>query len=100
MEYKKYRVSKTLKESVENVLGRRGIEHQFVEADGEIYCLLQISNNKFHKVVVRAKMEKYGEERGSSIPYLAKEEQGDFEVLDEISETSCMYSIYDESNVL
>lgn len=97
MDYKRYRVSKTLKSSVENVLIRRCIKHQFVEDDDEIYCLLRISNKQFHKIIIRAKMEKIQEERGMDLPLLAEIEQGDRDVLAEIS--SCAYGIYDPNYI-
>ncbi len=101
MEYKRYRVSKTLKSSVENVLNRRCIPHQFVEAGDEIYCLLKISNTQFHKIVIRAKMEQCERERGfderglGGIHILAQCECCDSKVIDEIS-SSCAYFIYED----
>ncbi len=101
MEYKRYRVSKTLKPSVENVLNRRAIRHQFVEAGDEIYCLLKISNTQFHKIIIRAKMEQYERERGfderglDRAHILARCECYDSKVIDEIS-SSCAYFIYED----
>ena len=75
-----FKVSKSLKNSIANVLSRRAIEYQF--CDG--MCHIDISGEKFHKIVVRAKMEKMQEEDHSPVPYLAKSEVYDQQVLSEV----------------
>lgn len=78
-------VSKTLCATVENVLKRRAIPYELVERDGAIYCISDLSGKDFHRIIVRAKMEKETEEVGSSIPFISKAELNDYEVLEELN---------------
>lgn len=63
-EQKKFKVNKSLKEYVRNILAREGISHRFREEDGQTFCLVSISGEKFHKIVKRAYCEKKTEETG------------------------------------
>lgn len=69
-----FNVSSTLKSSVENVLKRRCIQFSYTE-EGKI--AIDMSGESFHKVVLRAKMEKRQEEEGSPVPYIAECEMND-----------------------
>lgn len=79
-----FKLSRTLQQKVVNVMNRRGIPHEVLEEDGILKCNVNISGEKFHKIVLRAKMEKMQEEDNSSIPYIASVELNDPEVLDEV----------------
>ena len=50
-----FKVSETLRDYIANILIRRGIE--FIEPD-EGHCSVEMSGMQFHKIVLRAKMEK------------------------------------------
>lgn len=80
---KEFKVSDTLKGKIENILTRRcvgySIEGGTLKAD--------ISGSYFHRVVVRAKMEKLMEEENSTIPYVAESELNDKLVMDEIGDS-------------
>ena len=61
---KKFKVNKSLKEYVRNILDRENIRH-FFRAEGEqLYCITSISGEKFHKIIQRAYCEKKSEETG------------------------------------
>lgn len=77
-----FRVSDTLRDYVENVLRRRAIPYRI--EDGK--CETDISGEKFHKVVLRAKMEKETDERGSNFPLIAEKELFDETVLSEVGD--------------
>ena len=79
-----FRMSRTLKDKVTNVLTRRGIPFEILEKDGELRCKVDISGEKFHKIVLRAKMEKIQEEKNSRISYVAKVELEDSLVRSEV----------------
>ncbi len=81
---KSYRVNKEVKDYVHNVLARRGIKHELLEKDGEIFCCADISNKKFHNAVVRARMEKMTADAGSPIPYIAQAELRDVEARNDV----------------
>lgn len=78
-----FKVSSSLKEKIENILTRRCIAFSSTEGRIEADCSGQI----FHKIVLRAKMEKLMEEENSSIPYIAEAELNDRIVLDEVGDT-------------
>ena len=61
---KKFKVSESLKPYVSVVLWREGTPHRFKQEDGEWYCLVSASGEKFHRVVKRAQCEKLTEETG------------------------------------
>lgn len=79
-----FKVSKTLRSSVENVFTRRGILYNLTGEGDNLNIQTDVSGEKFHKMVLRAKMEKLQKEEGSSIPYIAECEQGDFIVMNEV----------------
>lgn len=79
-----FKTSSTLLPSLENVLKRRGVEYEILDQDGSLSVKANLSGEKFHKAVVRAKMELLQEERGSSIPYIAECEVEDRYVADEV----------------
>lgn len=81
-----FNVSQTLLENVKTVLDRRGIRYTY--QDGKINT--NISGQRFHACVVRAKMEKLQEEQRSPIPYVAKTEVGDPEVDEELEMTGAI----------
>lgn len=66
---KKYKISETLKKHIIEILSRRMILH---ELDTETSIVVHLDSEEFHKVVLRAKMEKYTEEKKSPIPYIAE----------------------------
>lgn len=79
-------VSETLLPAVENVLKRRAIPYKMEKgSDGKFYCLSDLSANNFHKIIVRAKMEKETEEQGLTIPYISKTEMDDYDVIEELN---------------
>lgn len=79
-----YKTSKTLLPSLENVLKRRGVEYEVLDQENSLSVKVNLSGEKFHKAVVRAKMELLQKERGSSIPYVAECEITDKYVADEV----------------
>lgn len=93
-ELRKFKVSSTLKDCVENVLKRWGIKYEIVNEDNSLFCKTSISGELFHKVVVRAKMEKETLECHSAIPFVTKEETEDMTVMQEIGNA---YIIRDNS---
>lgn len=79
-----FNISRTLADSIANVLTRRAIPYEIVEDNGKLICRVDISGKKFHKIVLRAKMEKLQDERNSIIPFVAKPERDDPEVMEEV----------------
>lgn len=79
-----FKVSETLKDYINNVLKRRGYDYSYND-DGTIN--VEMSGQNFHKVVVRAKMEKLTDEKKSSIPYIATTERDSSLVISEIGDT-------------
>ena len=77
-----FRVSDTLCDYVENVLRRRAIPYEI--KDGR--CETNLSGEKFHKVVLRAKMEKMTDEKESTYPFVAEKELFDETVLSEVGD--------------
>lgn len=77
---KNFKVSLTLRSSVENVLKRRAIPYKILENK----VFVDLSGEQFHKIVIRAKMEKLQEEKGSLIPILHRSEVEDMTVLEEV----------------
>lgn len=84
-------LSKTLRANVENVLKRRAIPYIVVEENDALYCLSDLSGADFHKIIVRAKMEKETEEIKSEIPFISKMELNDWQVLEEIGEVHLIH---------
>lgn len=80
---KTFKVSDTLNEKIQNILTRRCIEYSY--ENGNLSA--NISGTYFHRVVLRAKMEKLMEEEKSSIPYVAEPELDDKLVMDEIGDS-------------
>lgn len=80
-------VSDTLYEKIENILNRRCIPYTLIQKDKK-YIKTSISGEKFHKIVIRAKMEKLQEEEDSPVPYVAKKELDDEEVRAEVGEAA------------
>ena len=76
----KFKVSEYLASRIKFILDRRGINSTL--EDG--YCLTELSGRKFHKVVLRARMEVLQKESGSKIPYVAAQELDDILVMDEV----------------
>lgn len=74
---KKYKASETLKEHVIKILNRRNILHELETEAGVTYCCVSLNSKEFHKIVLRAKMEKHTEERNSHIPFIAECELDD-----------------------
>lgn len=64
MEQRKFKIRKNLKEYVRNILAREGVSHRFCEENEQMYCLVRMSGERFHKVVKRAYCEKMTEETG------------------------------------
>ena len=60
----KFKVRDELKEYVRNILAREGISHRFRTEDEQVYCLVHLSGERFHKVVKRAFCEKQTAETG------------------------------------
>lgn len=87
-----FKVSEMLKDYINNVLKRRGYDYSYND-DGTIN--VEMSGQNFHKVVVRAKMEKLTDEKNSSIPYVATTERDSSLVISEIGDTF----IIDDKNV-
>ncbi|MCI5602124.1 MAG: hypothetical protein SOV90_10010 [Lachnospiraceae bacterium] len=87
-----FKVSETLKDYINNVLKRRGYDYSYND-DGTIN--VEMSGQNFHKVVVRAKMEKLTDEKNSSISYVATTERDSSLVISEIGDTF----IIDDKNV-
>ena len=83
---RRFKVSSTLLPFVENVLRRRAVRYELEESGDTKYILLPLSGEKFHKVVLRALMEKMQQEEGSDIPYVAEKEMNDFQVLSEVGD--------------
>ena len=80
-----FNISDSLKDSVINVLERRCIDYTLIENDSKI--VVNVSGTYFHKVVLRAKMEKLTKEKHSEIPLIAKVEVDDKEVREEIGDS-------------
>lgn len=87
-----FKVSEMLKDYINNVLKRRGYDYSYND-DGTIN--VEMSGQNFHKVVVRAKMEKLTDEKNSSISYVATTERDSSLVISEIGDTF----IIDDKNV-
>ena len=64
MKQNKFKVRKELKEYVRNILAREGIPHRFKTEDEQIYCLVCLSGERFHKIVKRAFCEMKTAETG------------------------------------
>ncbi len=90
---KKYRVNEDLVFYVSNILDRRCVKHQMVEENGTHYCLQEISNKNFHKLIIRASMERLTIESDAPIPYIAEVEQDDLRVLAEMFELGGAYAV-------
>lgn len=80
---KTFKVSKTLESYVINILKRRAINY-VLNDNGTIDA--EISGQKFHKIIVRAKMEKMTDEKKAPIPFIATTEVNDFLVMQEIGD--------------
>ena len=87
---RKFRASETLLEKVLNVMVRRGILYKVLREEGTVLIETELSGETFHKVVIRAKMEKMQEERGGPIPYVASCEMHDRIVKDEVGDCFCI----------
>lgn len=83
---KPYKVSESLYEYVTNILKRRGIKYTITENNNQKYCESNLSGEQFHKIVLRAKMEKLTDEKKSSIPFVATVELNNPVVMDEVGE--------------
>lgn len=77
---RKFKVSATLAPNIERVLHRRMVPYSIENG----YCNVELSGEKFHKVVLRAKMEKLQEEAGSTVPFIAEIEKQDSIVMQEV----------------
>ena len=77
---RKFKVSATLKSNIERILHRRMVPYSI----GDGYCNVELSGEKFHKVVLRAKMERMQEEAGSTVPFIAEIEKQDPVVMQEV----------------
>lgn len=86
MNNKPYKVSESLYEYVINVLNRRGIDYEITEKDNQKYCVSNLSGEQFHKIVLRAKMEKMTDEKESSIPFVASSELKNPVVMEEVGD--------------
>lgn len=84
MRCRRFKMSKALKNNIMNVLERRGIQYKVSFNDGQYYIEVPLSGMRFHKVVIRAKMELLEKEEHSEIPYIAASEQDDQVVLLEV----------------
>lgn len=62
--YREFKVREEVKGHLRIVLGRRGIPCHFKERDGQWYCRVRISGDRFHKALMRAICEKKTEETG------------------------------------
>lgn len=60
----KFKVRKSLKDYVRNILAREGIPHHFREEEGLLYCITSISGERFHKIVKRAFCEQETDKTG------------------------------------
>lgn len=84
MKNRRFKISQSLKNNIMNVLERRGINYEISFQDGQYYITVPLSGMRFHKIVVRAKMELLEKEEGSEIPYIDSSEQDDQIVLFEV----------------
>lgn len=89
---KKFKTSRTLVKHVINVMTRRMIDYEILEENGEIFILTDISGGIFHKIVIRAKMEKLQDEKNLSIPCVADVELDDRDVMLEVGSAYCLAS--------
>lgn len=80
----KYRASTTLLPYLENVLTRKAISYHVEYIEEKPLICTEISGVKFHKFVVRAKMEKMQDEDKSPVPYITKQEANDPDVLKDV----------------
>lgn len=82
----KFKVSVTLSPIIEKILHRRMIPYTIENG----ICMTSLSGERFHKIVLRAKMEKMQIENCSIIPYIAECELNDKTVLQEVGSVYCI----------
>lgn len=62
--YNEFKVREEIKPHLRIVLGRQGIPCWFKQREGQWYCRVRISGDRFHKALMRAICEKKSEETG------------------------------------
>lgn len=73
---RKYRISKELRNYIFLVLKKQSIPYKTKRDDsGQIFVIVPMSGERFHKIVLRAKCEKLTQEKG--ICHFSKEEAAD-----------------------
>lgn len=83
---RRFRISDTLRPNIERILHRRAVRYQM----DDNHCTVDMSGEQFHKIVLRAKMEKLQEETGSPVPYVARTELNDRTVIQEVGNAYCI----------